>query len=80
MHRLRVELAATLVDDRGGLLSGSVPLHIRVLDPLGATRYELYQATRQGQWAASVPLAANDPAGRWTVAIRELLSQLGRRR
>ena len=71
---IRVELAATLVDDRGGLLSGAVPLEIRVLDPFGATRYELYQATRQGQWAGNVPLAATDPVGRWTVAVRELLN------
>ncbi len=71
---IQVEVAAAVVDDRGGLLSGAVPLHIRLLDPLGATRYELYHATRHGQWSAALPLAATDPAGRWTVAIRELLS------
>ena len=30
------------------LLSGSVPLRIRVLDPLGAVRYDLYRATDGG--------------------------------
>jgi hypothetical protein len=71
---IRVELAAVLVDDRGGVLGGAVPLHIVVLDPLGAARYELYEATRHGQWSTALPLAANDPAGRWTVVIRESLN------
>jgi len=71
---IQVEIAATLVDDRGGLLGGAVPLHILLRDPLGTTRHERYQATRHGQWSAVLPLAATDPPGRWMVAIRELLS------
>ena len=73
---LQVELAATVVDDRGGLLSGSIPLHVLVRDPLGATRHELYRATRLGLFSVCLPLAANDPPGRWTVTVRELLSGL----
>jgi hypothetical protein len=71
---IRLDVAATLVDDRGGVLSGSVPLHVRVLDPLGVTRHGLYRATKLGQLALTLPLAANDPAGKWTVAVRELLN------
>jgi hypothetical protein len=71
---LRVDVAAALVDERGGLLGAAVPLHIRLLDPLGATRFELYRATQLGQFTTSLPLAANDPAGRWTVVVRDLLS------
>lgn len=71
---ITLTLAASLVDNAGGILSGSSPLHVRVIDPLGATRYELYQATKLGQWSTVLPLAANDPAGEWTIAVRELLS------
>lgn len=71
---IQVEIAATLVDTNGKILSGSAPLHIRLIDPLGVTRYELYRATKQGQLALSLPLATNDPPGEWRVSIRELLN------
>jgi hypothetical protein len=71
---IRVQLAATVVDDKGGVLSGSIPLHVRVIDPLGVTRHELYQATKLGQFSIDLPLAANDPAGEWKVVVQELLA------
>jgi hypothetical protein len=71
---IRLDVAATLIDDKGRTLSGSAPLHIRVIDPLGVTRHELYQATKLGQYSVSLPLAANDPAGKWTVIVREMLN------
>ncbi len=70
---IQVAIRATLVDSKGQILGGSAPLHVRVIDPLGVTRYELYRATRLGQFAIDLPLAANDPAGHWKVVIRELL-------
>jgi hypothetical protein len=69
-----LEIAASIADSAGGLLAGSVPLHVRVIDPLGVTRHELYRATRQGQFAVTLPLAANDPSGKWKLAVRELLN------
>ncbi len=71
---IQLELAATLVDKAGHVLSGSAPLLVRVIDPLGVKRYELYRATRQGQFSIAVPLAVNDPAGEWKVMVRELLN------
>jgi hypothetical protein len=71
---IKLEISATLVDDRGRTLSGSAPLHVRVLDPLGVTRYELYRATRLGTFQMALPLAANDPSGEWKIIVRELLS------
>jgi hypothetical protein len=71
---IRLELSAALVDDAGRLLSGSAPLRIRVLDPLGGVRYDLYRATDRGTLTLSLPLALNDPAGKWTVKIAELLA------
>ena len=71
---LSVEVGAVLRDAAGGTLSGSVPLRIRVIDPLGAVRYDLYRATRLGVLRATLPLAANDAPGVWTVSVRELLA------
>lgn len=71
---IKLTVAASLVDDKGLLLSGSAPLHIRVIDPLGTTRHELYRATKLGTFQLELPLAANDPSGTWKVTIRELLS------
>jgi len=70
---LRIDLAASLHHDKG-ILSGSVPLRIRVVDPLGAVRYDLHRATDRGLCKLSLPLAINDPAGKWTVEVSELLN------
>src|SRR5262249_31008764 len=71
---IQLDVSATVVDDRGRTLSGSVPLHVRLIDPLGVTRHELYRATRLGTFQASLPLAANDPPGEWKLVVRELLN------
>jgi hypothetical protein len=69
---LRLDLSIAVLHNKG-ILSGSVPLHIRVLDPLGAVRYEVHRATEGGVCRMSLPLAINDPAGQWTVEAAELL-------
>ena len=79
---LRVEIVAMPVDEAGKVLLGSAPMAIRVTDPLGVARYELFRATERGILKLALPLAANDPstalgagpAGKWTVSVRELLS------
>ena len=71
---IRLELGAALLDNTGRVLSGSAPLRLRVIDPLGSVRYELYRATSAGVLNVTVPLAANDPAGRWTVTAEDLLA------
>jgi hypothetical protein len=71
---LTLDVSATLVDDKGRTLAGSAPLLVQVIDPLGATRHQVYRATRQGTFQATLPLAANDPSGRWKVVVRELLN------
>ncbi len=71
---VRLEVAATLEDDKGEMLSGSAPLQIRVTDPLGGVRYELYRATDQGVLKLSLPLALNDPVGQWKLMVRDLLA------
>jgi hypothetical protein len=71
---LRVEIAGALLDNAGGVLSGSAPLRIVVRDPLGNVRYDLYRATRLGAFSVTLPLALNDPPGAWNVTVRELLA------
>jgi hypothetical protein len=71
---IRVEVGAAVADTKGKVLAGSIPLRVRVIDPLGATRYDLYRATRGGQFKLILPLAANDPKGEWQVVVRELLA------
>jgi hypothetical protein len=68
-----VTIDATLVDTASARLAGAVPVQVRVIDPLGDVRYDLYRATSQGALRLSLPLAANDPAGLWTVTVKELL-------
>ena len=71
---LHLDVVASLVDAQQTLLSGSAPMELKLLDPLGVTRYDLYRATDHGVLKESLPLAANDPAGKWTVVVTELLS------
>ncbi len=73
---IRLDIAASLVDTDGGILSGSAPLRLRLVDPLGQTRYDLYRATKLGQFTIELPLAANDPPGQWRIYVQELLSGL----
>ena len=73
---LSVELSATVLDDQAspGIVAGSIPLRVQVIDPAGAVRYDLYRAATQGALKLSLPLAANDPPGSWKVAVSELLA------
>lgn len=72
---IHVEIGAVLMDTDKRVLAGSAPLRIRVIDPLGVTRYDLYRATERGLFRTTLPLAANDPAGEWKVMVEELLAR-----
>jgi hypothetical protein len=71
---IAVEVGAALLDTKGGLLAGTAPMQIRLTDPLGEVRYDLYRASDQGLLKLALPLAANDPAGQWKVTVKELLN------
>jgi len=71
---LSLNINAVLLDAQNGILAGSAPLQITVTDPLGAVRFDLFRATDQGFCRLSLPLAANDPVGKWTVTVTELLA------
>ncbi len=71
---LSVAVGGMVLDDQGRVLTGSIPMQVRLIDPLGKTRYDLYRATKDGVLSLGLPLAANDPPGTWSVVIRELLT------
>ena len=71
---LGMQINAALLDSKNALLAGTAPMQITVTDPLGNVRYSLYRAADLGELRLALPLAANDPAGTWTVAVRDLLA------
>ena len=71
---IHVTIKATLVDQSNNVLSGSAPLRIRLIDPLGGVRYDLFRATDQGTCTVMLPLAVNDPSGSWKVEVQDLLA------
>lgn len=70
---LQLALNITLLHDKG-ILCGSAPLRIRVIDALGAVRFDVHRATDGGICRLNLPVAINDPAGEWTVEVEELLN------
>jgi len=71
---IQMDLAATLVDKDNNVISGTAPLQIVVKDPAGNVRYDLFRATDLGVCSLTLPLAANDTGGTWTVEVTDLLA------
>ncbi len=71
---IKLTSCAMVLDITGNILVGSFPMQIRLIDPTGAIRYDLYRATSNGKIDISLPLAANDPTGVWNLEITELLN------
>lgn len=71
---IAAEISGFVVDDKNTVVAGSIPLQVRVTDPLGAVRFDGFRATDRGVLRIDVPLAANDPAGDWNVEVTELLA------
>ena len=65
---------STVTDNDGMPLSGSIPMRIRIIDPLGAERYNVLRATDNGVLTEVFALGTNDPVGAWTVEVTELLN------
>ncbi len=71
---VKINIRAMVMDTAGEVLVGSFPLQIRVIDPAGAVRYDLYRATTNGMLDITLLLAANDLSGKWNVEVTELLN------
>ncbi|MEI6518440.1 MAG: hypothetical protein WCO98_00105 [bacterium] len=69
-----IDFSATLQDTQKNVIAGTAPLQIKVIDPLGVVRYDIYRATDKGVCSVSLPLAVNDAAGKWTISVKELLA------
>jgi len=69
-----MEFSATLVDKKDKLIAGTAPFQIVVKDPAGKVRFDLFRAADLGVCRLTLPMAANDAAGQWTVEVTELLS------
>ena len=72
VDRSRLRLLAKVVDAKGNSIDGALPLHVVVTDPTGAIRYDLNRTAHAGEWDQELPVAANDPAGVWTIRVQEL--------
>lgn len=70
---IKLAVSASIVDDKGRILSGSAPLQVKVISPHGV-RHEVFRSTKQGTLQMNFPLAANDPSGTWKVQVTDLLS------
>jgi hypothetical protein len=69
-----VQVSAVVLEQQRGIIAGPIPMAIDVYDPLGAVRYSLNRSTgSDGVLKLTVPLAANDPPGTWTIYVKELL-------
>ena len=71
---IHFNFTAFVVDNKGVAFAGTAPLQVRLIDPLGVPRYDLYRASKDGMLQMTLPLAVNDPAGKWTVEVTELLA------
>jgi len=71
---ISMTFSAALVDKANKAISGTAPLQIVVKDPAGKVRYDLFRATESGVCSVTLPMAANDAAGKWTVEVTDLLA------
>jgi len=71
---IQMDLSATLVDKDKNVISGTAPLRFEIKDSTGKVRYDLFRATDAGVCSLTLPLAANDADGKWTVTVTDLLA------
>jgi hypothetical protein len=73
----RLEMEVIARDARKDTLDTAVPLEVTITGADGQECYHFFRTARHGQWRETLPVASNDRAGSWTIAVRELLD--GRR-
>jgi hypothetical protein len=68
-------VAVEFQDTKGKPLAAVLPFHLALIRPDGKVQSEFYRSTKtDGQFTMALPLAANVPAGRWSVEVRSQLS------
>ena len=73
-----VEVPAYCWMPRAARFCGSVPMQVRLIDPLGNVRYDLYRATDRERSRSVCRWAANDPSGQWKVSLPRIAQQQGK--
>ena len=68
-------VAVEFQDAQGKRLVGVLPFHLTIRRPDGAPQAEFYRSTtKEGTFAMTLPIAANAPAGQWTIEARSQLT------
>lgn len=68
-------VAVEFQDAQGKRLEGVLPFHLTIRRPDGTAQAEFYRSTtKDGSFSIVLPIAANDPAGTWTVEARSQLT------
>jgi hypothetical protein len=68
-----VDVAVAVAGKRGARLEGLVPLEVTIRNSQGSRHdYSDYAVARNGAAAVRFPIALNEPAGHWSVEVREL--------
>ena len=68
-------VAVEFQDAQGKRLEGVLPFHLTIRRPDGTAQAEFYRSTtKEGAFSIVLPIAANDPAGKWTVEARSQLT------
>ncbi len=71
---IHISFTARIVDAKNLTLTGIAPFQVCLIDSLGTVRYDLYRASQDGILKIDLPMAVNDPAGKWTIKVKELLA------
>jgi hypothetical protein len=68
-------VAVEFQDAKGERLVGVLPFHLTIRRPDGTAHAEFYRSTtKEGAFSIVLPIAANDPVGKWTVEVRSQLT------
>lgn len=68
-------VAVEFQDAQGKRLEGVLPFRLTIRRPDGTAQAECYRSTtKDGSFSIVLPIAANDPAGTWTVEARSQLT------
>jgi hypothetical protein len=68
----------TVLTDAGEASNGTHLIEVTVTHPRGRSEeYSQRVIVPEGRYAFSIPVALNDPPGKWKVAVRECASSVG---
>ena len=70
-----LSIAATLLNGGQALLKASASAEVVVFDESGAERWRLWRRFSRGKLDLALPMAMNEPPGRWSVRVTELFSR-----